>query len=99
MSILKLSLTASASLFLFSFITPREAQSLCHSIIMSGTLASDEIAEDYKAALEDLFTTDRYQISNLTTIARDNIEHAEAISRTLQNHITRACFPAHPVEL
>ncbi|KIW93028.1 uncharacterized protein Z519_06877 [Cladophialophora bantiana CBS 173.52] len=56
---------------------------------MSG-LPSDEVAEDYKNSLEDLVTNDRYQISNLTLIAKENTEHAEAISRVLQNHINRA---------
>lgn len=37
-------------------------------------------------------TNDRYQISNLTLIAKENIEHAEAISRVLQNHINRVCL-------
>lgn len=57
---------------------------------MSG-LPSDEVAEDYKGSLEDLVTNDRYQISNLTLIAKENTEHAEAISRVLQNHINRVC--------
>ena len=57
---------------------------------MSG-LPSDEVAEDYKGSLEDLVTNDRYQISNLTLIAKENVEHAEAISRVLQNHINRVC--------
>lgn len=56
---------------------------------MSTGLPSDEVAEDYKGALEDLVTNDRYQIANLTMIAKENIEHAEAISRVLQNHIKR----------
>ncbi|OAL36572.1 hypothetical protein AYO20_04188 [Fonsecaea nubica] len=56
---------------------------------MSG-LPSDEVAEDYKNSLEDLVSNDRYQISNLTLIAKENTEHAEAISRVLQNHINRA---------
>lgn len=54
--------------------------------IMSG-LASDEVAEDYKNSLEDLTTNDRFQISNLTVIAKENTEHAMAISRVLENHI------------
>lgn len=53
---------------------------------MSG-LASDEVAEDYKNSLEDLTTNDRFQISNLTVIAKENTEHAMAISRVLENHI------------
>ncbi|KAI2210215.1 mRNA 3' end processing factor [Ophidiomyces ophidiicola] len=53
---------------------------------MSG-LASDEVAEDYKNSLEDLMTNDKFQISNLTVIAKENTEHAMAISRVLENHI------------
>ncbi|KOC09168.1 mRNA cleavage factor complex component Pcf11 [Aspergillus flavus AF70] len=54
---------------------------------MSSGLASDEVAEDYKNSLEDLTTNDRFQISNLTVIAKENTEHAMAISRVLENHI------------
>ncbi|KAL4743221.1 hypothetical protein BDV11DRAFT_179242 [Aspergillus similis] len=54
---------------------------------MSAALASDEVAEDYKNSLEDLTTNDRFQISNLTVIAKENTEHAMAISRVLENHI------------
>ncbi|KAJ5693302.1 mRNA cleavage factor complex component Pcf11 [Penicillium macrosclerotiorum] len=53
---------------------------------MSGLL-SDEVAEDYKNSLEDLTSNDRFQISNLTVIAKENTEHAMAISRVLENHI------------
>lgn len=62
------------------------------------SLPSDEVAEDYKGSLEDLVTNDRYQISNLTLIAKENVEHAEAISRVLINHINRVC-PLLPVSL
>lgn len=48
---------------------------------------SDEVAEDYKSSLEDLITNDRFQISNLTVIAKENTEHAEAISKVLEDHI------------
>jgi len=54
---------------------------------MSSGLASDEVAEDYKNSLEDLTTNDKFQISNLTVIAKENTEHALAISRVLENHI------------
>ncbi|KAJ5216778.1 mRNA cleavage factor complex component Pcf11 [Penicillium chermesinum] len=50
-------------------------------------LVSDEVAEDYKSSLEDLTTNDRFQISNLTVIAKENTEHAMAISRVLEKHI------------
>ena len=56
---------------------------------MSVSLPSDEVAEDYRNSLEDLIANDRYQISTLTLIAKENIEHAEGISRVLQNHIQR----------
>ena len=54
---------------------------------MSAALPSDEVAEDYKSSLEDLVTNDRNQISLLTIIAKENTEHAMAISRVLENHI------------
>lgn len=54
---------------------------------MSVGLPSDEVAEDYKKALEDLTLNSRYEISNLTIIAKENTEHALAISRVLENHI------------
>ncbi|KAL1997120.1 hypothetical protein VTN49DRAFT_7985 [Thermomyces lanuginosus] len=57
------------------------------------SLPSDEVAEDYKNSLEDLTTNDRFQISNLTVIAKENTEHAMAISRVLENHI-RTCPPS-----
>jgi len=56
---------------------------------MSSTLPSDEVAEDYKASLEDLAMNSRYEISNLTVIAKENTEHAMAISRVLENHIRK----------
>ncbi|KAJ5090390.1 mRNA cleavage factor complex component Pcf11 [Penicillium argentinense] len=55
---------------------------------MSG-LPSDDLVEDYRVSLEDLTTNDRFQINNLTVIARENTEHAMAISRELENHIKK----------
>ncbi|KAL6720150.1 mRNA 3' end processing factor [Lecanora helva] len=54
---------------------------------MSVGLPSDEIAEDYKNSLADLTLNSRFEISNLTIIAKENTEHALAISRVLENHI------------
>lgn len=48
---------------------------------------SDEVAEDYRKALEDLTMNSRYEISNLTVIAKENTEHALSISEALKNHI------------
>ncbi|KAI9716535.1 MAG: hypothetical protein M1812_005266 [Candelaria pacifica] len=57
---------------------------------MSSGAPSDEVAEDYKNSLEDLQLNSRYEISNLTVIAKENTEHAMAISRVLENHISKA---------
>ena len=54
---------------------------------MSVAIPSDEVAEDYKNSLEDLTLNSRYEISNLTVIAKENTEHALTISRVLENHI------------
>ncbi|KAJ3499221.1 hypothetical protein NLG97_g524 [Lecanicillium saksenae] len=51
---------------------------------------SDEVAEDYRLALEDLSSNMRFEISNLTVIARENTEHALAIAEVLQQHILKA---------
>lgn len=59
------------------------------------TLASDEVAADYKDGLEDLHTNDKTQINILTVIARESIEHAEAIARTLMNHIKKVSIGDH----
>lgn len=57
---------------------------------MSG-ISSNELAEDYKASLEDLTQNSRFEISNLTVIARENIHAAQAIARTLEEHINKVC--------
>lgn len=51
---------------------------------------SESIEEDFRLALEELTTNDRYAISNLTLIAKESVSAAEAISRCLVNHINRA---------
>jgi pre-mRNA cleavage complex 2 protein Pcf11 len=56
---------------------------------MSFELSSEEVAEDYRKALEDLSMNSRYEISNLTIIAKENTEHAVAISEALRNHIKK----------
>mgnify|MGYP000860145571 CR=1 FL=1 len=50
---------------------------------------SVEVAEDYRHALEDLSGNMRFEISNLTVIARENTEHALAIADVLQQHILK----------
>ncbi|MCJ1390819.1 hypothetical protein MMC18_003680 [Xylographa bjoerkii] len=57
---------------------------------MSGGHLSEEVAEDYKSGLEFLTTNDRYGINNLTVIAKENTEHADAISKVLEERIRTA---------
>lgn len=60
------------------------------------TLQSAEVAADFKESLQDLHGNDRYQISNLTLIAKESTEHAMAIARVLETHIrTVGAFPDH----
>ena len=56
---------------------------------MSYTVSTDEVAEDYRRALEDLTMNSRWEISNLTVIAKENTEHALAISEALKDHIKK----------
>lgn len=49
-------------------------------------------AQDFKEALSDLRTNDKYKIHNLTMIANDNTNHAEAIARALEEHIKTVRF-------
>lgn len=56
---------------------------------MSYESSATEVAEDYRQALEDLTTNVRFEISNLTMIAREQTEHAQVISEVLQDHILK----------
>ncbi|KAM0714032.1 hypothetical protein Q7P37_010996 [Cladosporium fusiforme] len=56
---------------------------------ISGT-ASDAVAEDFADSLRDLTQNNRYEISNLTIIAKESTEHAQAISKALESHIKTA---------
>lgn len=55
--------------------------------------ASAEVAADFKDALQDLKVNSRPEISNLTIIAKENTEHAQAISHELENHIRTVSRP------
>ncbi|KAK4550576.1 hypothetical protein LTR36_000155 [Oleoguttula mirabilis] len=48
---------------------------------------ASDIASDFEDSLKDLQRNDRFAIENLTNIARESTEHAQAISRVLENHI------------
>ncbi|PMD39005.1 hypothetical protein L207DRAFT_544964 [Hyaloscypha variabilis F] len=54
---------------------------------MSYGQGPDDIAEDFKSALQDLSINSRFEISNLTIIAKENTEHAFAIAESLKLHI------------
>jgi pre-mRNA cleavage complex 2 protein Pcf11 len=56
---------------------------------MSNSLPSAEVAADFRDALQDLRVNSRPEISNLTVIAKENTEHAQAISRELLDHINQ----------
>jgi pre-mRNA cleavage complex 2 protein Pcf11 len=56
---------------------------------MSSYSESEAVAKDFREALEDIQTIGRPEISTLTIIARENIEHALAISGALVEHIKR----------
>ncbi|KAK4505022.1 hypothetical protein PRZ48_002985 [Zasmidium cellare] len=57
---------------------------------ISGASSSAEVAADFEESLKDLQSNNRYEISNLTIIAKENTEHAQAISRALEKHIKTA---------
>ncbi|KAG9625044.1 hypothetical protein KCU64_g14582, partial [Aureobasidium melanogenum] len=54
---------------------------------MSADQISDEVALDFQESLQDLQNNNRYEISNLTIIAKENTEHAQAIAMVLEKHI------------
>jgi hypothetical protein len=56
---------------------------------MSSYDDSADFEEDFREALEDLQMNNRFDIQNLTMIARENTEHALGISQVLQDHIKK----------
>lgn len=46
-----------------------------------------EVAIAFREALEDLQKNDQYAIDNLTVIAKESTEHAQALCRELETHI------------
>lgn len=57
------------------------------------SLPAAEVAADFRDALQDLRMNSRPEISNLTLIAKENTEYAQAISTELENHIKQVSFP------
>jgi pre-mRNA cleavage complex 2 protein Pcf11 len=63
------------------------------------SLPAAEVAADFRDALQDLRMNSRPEISNLTLIAKENTEYAQAISTELEQHIksvrfTLGCLPS-----
>ena len=50
---------------------------------------ADDVADDYRQALEDLTMNSRIEIATLTNIARENASHGLAITEVLTNHIKK----------
>ena len=57
--------------------------------------SSAEVADDFGESLKDLQINNRYEISNLTVIAKENTEHAQAISKALESHIRTVSHRDH----
>ena len=55
---------------------------------VSGASAT-AVIEDFADSLKDLTQNNKYEISNLTIIAKESTEHAQAISKTLEAHIKK----------
>ncbi|KAK6523932.1 hypothetical protein TWF281_001894 [Arthrobotrys megalospora] len=49
----------------------------------------EDLAEDYRSSLEDLSVNSRWEITNLTVIAKENIHAAQAISKVIEEHIQK----------
>ena len=54
-------------------------------------LPSADVAEDFQEALSGLRGNNRWEIENLTVIARENTENASPISRVIETHIKTVC--------
>lgn len=52
-----------------------------------------EVIEDYQSALDGLTMNSRFEITNLTQIARDLTSYAFPISETLEQHIKKVGNP------
>ena len=75
----------------------------CVNIVMSarsprGSLSGgSDVAHDFEDSLKDLQQNNRYEISNLTLIAKESTEHAQDISKALEVHIKTVRQTSHHV--
>lgn len=59
---------------------------------LGSPIPPSDVAEDFKESLKDLHFNNRVEINTLTMIAKENSEHAFAISRVLETHIKTVCL-------
>lgn len=52
-----------------------------------------DVVLDFREALEELSRNDQYQIENLTMIAKEATEFAQAISQEVETHIRKVSTP------
>ena len=57
--------------------------------------SSAEVADDFAESLKDLQANNRFEITNLTVIAKENTEHAQAICSVLEDHIKNVSEASH----
>lgn len=53
---------------------------------------AEEIKQDYLSSLSELTFNSRPIIQNLTIIAQENINFAEAITKAMEEHIAKVCI-------
>lgn len=58
-----------------------------------------EVIEDYQSALDGLTMNSRFEITNLTQIARDLTSYAFPISETLEQHIKKVGKPVFTIAM
>lgn len=61
--------------------------------IMATTSSYSEVAADFKDYLQDLQPNNRYEINNLTMVAKENTEHAKAIAEAIEQNIKIVGLP------
>ena len=58
---------------------------------LGSPIPPSDVTEDFRESLKDLRFNSRVEINTLTMIAKENIEHAMALSQVLEHHIKSVC--------
>lgn len=53
---------------------------------------SKEIVEEYSSSLSDLTINSKPLINMLTMLAEDNVDHASAIVKAVENHLLKVIY-------